>query len=103
MGYSETTTKQFRVYAPDLGYTTRSSVVDWDEGTPGGTVDLKIRGPRPQGTPNELPLRNPPGRPRLEEVEEEESVPIVTLPPPEKLNNFDIIIPTLRLNKIPAP
>lgn len=27
MGYSETTTKQFRVYAPDLGYTTRSSVV----------------------------------------------------------------------------
>jgi hypothetical protein len=103
MGYSETTTKQFRVYAPDLGYTTRSSVVDWDEGTLGGTVDLKIRGPRPQGTPNELPLRNPAGRPRLEEVEEEESVPIVTLPPPEKLNNFDIIIPVPRPNKIPAP
>jgi hypothetical protein len=28
IGYSETTTKQFKVYAPDLRYTTRSSVVD---------------------------------------------------------------------------
>ena len=64
---------------------------------------MKIWGPRPQGTPNELPLRNPTGRPRLEEVEEEESVPIVTLPTPAKLNNFDIIVPVPRLNKIPAP
>jgi hypothetical protein len=103
MGYSETTTKQFKVYAPDLGYTTRSSVVDWDEKTPGGTVDLKIRGPRPQGTPNELPLRNPAGRPRLEEVEEEEFIPIVTPPPPEELNNFDIVIPVPRANNTPAP
>jgi hypothetical protein len=63
---------------------------------------LKIQGPRLQGTPNELLLQNLPGRPRLKEVEEEESVLIVTLPLPEKLNNFDIIIPALRLNKIPA-
>ena len=32
MGYSETTAKQFKVYALDLGCTTRSAVVDWDEG-----------------------------------------------------------------------
>jgi hypothetical protein len=102
IGYSETTTKQFRVYTLDLRYTTRSSIVDWDEGTLGGTVDLKIQGPRPQGTPNELLLRNPARRPRLKEVEEEESIPIVALPLPEKLNNFDIIIPLLRPNKIPT-
>ena len=96
MGYSETTAKQFKVYAPDLGYTTRSAVVDWDEGIQGGTIDLKIRGPNPQGTPNELPLRNPAGRPKRL-VEEEEPIPTVSLPPQEKLNNFDIVIPA------PAP
>jgi hypothetical protein len=95
MGYSETTAKQFKVYAPDLGYTTRSAVVDWDEGVQGGTVDLKIRGPNPQGTPNELPLRNPAGRPKRPVEEREELLPIVTLPPKEKLNNFDVVIPTL--------
>ncbi len=92
MGYSETTAKQFKVYAPDLGYTTRSAVVDWDESVQGGTIDLRIRGPNPQGTPNELPLRNPVGRPKRS-VDEEELIPTVTPPPPEKLNNFDIIIP----------
>jgi hypothetical protein len=72
-------------------------VVDWDEGVQGGTVDLKTRGPNPQGTPNELPLRNPVGRTkRPMEEEEEEPLPIVILlPPQEKLNNFDRVIPVL--------
>ena len=95
MGYSETTAKQFKVYAPDLGYTTRSAVVDWDEGVQGGTVDLKIRGLNPQGTPNELPLQNPARRPRGPVEEGEELLLIVTLLPKEKLNNFDIVIPAL--------
>jgi hypothetical protein len=91
IGYSETTAKQFKVYTLDLGYTTRSAVVDWDENTLGGTVDLKIRGLNPQGTPNELLPRNPAGRPKKPELEEE-SIPMVTLLPPEGLNNFDIVI-----------
>jgi hypothetical protein len=74
MGYSNHTTKQYRIYAPDLGYTIRSSVVKFDETIKGGTIDLKLRisskvnpmpnAPLTQGTPNVLPDRNPKGRPR---------------------------------------
>jgi hypothetical protein len=95
MGYYETIVKQFKVYALDLGYTTRSAVVDCDEGVKGGTIDLKNRGLNPQGTLNDLPLRNPAGRPRRSIEEEKELLPIVILPPKEKLNNFDIAIPAL--------
>jgi hypothetical protein len=73
--------------------------VDWDKGTLEGTIDLKIQGPRLQGTPNELLLQNPARRLRLKEVEEEELLLIVALPLPEKLNNFNIIIPLLRPTK----
>jgi hypothetical protein len=88
MGYSDNTTKQFKVYAPDLGYTTRSASVVWDEGIVGGTIDLKVRGPNSQGTPCELPDRNPVGRPK-----QEETLQIVTPPSTEKLNNFSVVIP----------
>jgi hypothetical protein len=87
MGYSDETTKQYKVYAPDLGYTIMSSVVDFDENVLGGTVDLKIRGAYPQGTPNVLPNRNPVGRPK-------ETLTKVDLPPRSQLNNFEIVIPS---------
>lgn len=61
MGYEDTTNRQYRIYAPDLGYTTRSIVVHFDEGEKGGSVDLKLRIP---ATPNVLPDRNPRGRPK---------------------------------------
>jgi hypothetical protein len=65
MGYS-LTDKQMKVYAPDLGYTIRTSVVCVDEETIGGSIDLKIRIPSsPQGTPNTLVDRKRRGRPRL--------------------------------------
>jgi hypothetical protein len=44
MGYSDNTTKQFKVYTLDLGYMTRSALVVWDEGIVGGAIDLKIHG-----------------------------------------------------------
>lgn len=68
MGYSETTSKQLKIYSPELGYTFRSSRVLIDETTPGGTIDLRIRNcaSGPQGTQNVLPDRKPRGRPRKE-------------------------------------
>ena len=68
IGYLDNTTKQFKVYTPDLGYTTRSASVAWDEGIVGRTIDLKIRGPNSQGTLCELPDRNPTGRPKQGEM-----------------------------------
>ena len=66
MGYSETTSKQFKFYSPELGYTSRSSRLSVDEYTPGGTVDLRLRNipSGPQGTKNTMPDRRPRGRPR---------------------------------------
>jgi hypothetical protein len=87
MGYVDETTKQYKVYAPDLRTTVRSSVVDFEEETKGGTVDLNLPGENPQGTPNILTVRRPIGRPK------EPLIPTVELPPREKLNNFEIVIP----------
>jgi hypothetical protein len=63
-----------KVYAPDLGYTIRPSVVCIDEETIGGLVDLKLRIlSGPQGTPNTLVNRKRRGRPRLvDDVMEEQ-------------------------------
>jgi hypothetical protein len=88
MGYSDNTTKQFKVYTLDLGYTTRSASVVWDEGIVSGAIDLKIHGLNSQGTPCELPDHNPIGR-----LKQEETLQIVTLPSAEKLNNFSVVIP----------
>jgi hypothetical protein len=86
MGYVDETTKQHKVYAPDLRMTVRSSVIDFEEETKGGTVDLNLPGEHPQGTPNVLAVRKPVGRPK------EPLLPVVELPPREKLNNFEIVI-----------
>jgi hypothetical protein len=64
IGYSDNTTKQFKVYTPDLGYTTRSASVVWDKGIVSRAIDLKIHGPNSQGTPYKLPDHNPIGRPK---------------------------------------
>ena len=42
MGYEPTTSKQYRIYTPDLGYIMRTSVVNFDELIPRGDVDLCI-------------------------------------------------------------
>jgi Reverse transcriptase (RNA-dependent DNA polymerase)/gag-polypeptide of LTR copia-type len=69
MGYSPTTTKQFKVYSPELGYTHRSSRVIINEKVKGGTVELRLRKCEagPQGTFNEHADRNPRGRPKKEQ------------------------------------
>ena len=97
MGYVDETTKQHKVYAPDLRTTIRSSVVDFEEETKGGTVDLNLPGEHPQGTPNVLTVRKPVGRPK------EPLLPVVELPPREKLNNFEIVIPLQTPESIMQP
>ena len=72
---------------PDLQATVRASVVDFKKETKGGTVDLNLSEEHPQGTPNVLTICKPIGRPK------EPLLPTVDLPPQEKLNNFDIVIP----------
>jgi hypothetical protein len=61
VGYVDETTKQYRIYAPDLHRTIRSSIGDIDEDTPGGAIDLRLRIPTKTGA---LPERNPRGRPK---------------------------------------
>ncbi|KAF5207339.1 hypothetical protein FRX31_003074, partial [Thalictrum thalictroides] len=65
MGYSTTTDKQFKIYSPDLGYTTRASVIKVDETVRGGTLELRLRNIEsgPQGTCNVHLDRKPRGRP----------------------------------------
>lgn len=62
IGFSQTTNKHFKVYAPELGYTTRSSHLRVDENIKGGTVDLKFRKGNSQGTRNWFDDRKPVGR-----------------------------------------
>jgi len=73
--YVDETTKQYKVYAPDLQTTIRASVVDFEEETKGRTIDLNLPGEHPQGTPNVLTVRKLVGRPK------EPLLPIVELPP----------------------
>src|SRR5438045_5052985 len=42
MGYVDKTTKQYKVYAPDLWTTVRSSIVNFEEERNGGTVDINL-------------------------------------------------------------
>jgi hypothetical protein len=67
--------------------TIRSSVVDFEEETKGGTVDLNLLGEHLQGTLNVLTIHKLIRRPK------ELLLLIVDLPPKEKLNNFEIVIP----------
>jgi hypothetical protein len=41
--YSDTTTSQYKVYAPDLGYVTRISVVKFNKYQKGGLINLRLR------------------------------------------------------------
>ncbi|KAI1001986.1 hypothetical protein K3495_g6217 [Podosphaera aphanis] len=65
MGYSTTTDKQFKFYSPELGCTTRTSIIKVDESIGGGTLDLRLRNcsAGPQGTSNVQPDRKPRGSP----------------------------------------
>jgi hypothetical protein len=75
IGYVDETTKQYKVYIPDLQATVRASIVDFEEETKGRTVNLNLLGKYLQGTPNVLPVYKPIRRPK------ELLIPIVELPP----------------------
>jgi hypothetical protein len=45
------------MYAPDLEYIIKVTRVDFEEEILGGTVDLMMRGVKPQGTTTALPQR----------------------------------------------
>jgi len=62
--YSEETIKQVKIYILDLGYIIKVTRVDFEEEILGGTVDLIIRGVKPQGTMTALPQRQPVSRPK---------------------------------------
>lgn len=71
MGCIDSTTKHFKVYCPELGYTQRFSRVIVDESIRGGSIELRLRGETgPGGTTNLQPDRLPRGRPRKEDLKE---------------------------------
>ena len=61
VGYDDNTTKQYKIFAPDLGRVVKASTVIFDEDIPGGTINLHLS----KATPNELVKRKPVGRPKL--------------------------------------
>jgi hypothetical protein len=77
--------------------TIKSSVVDFKEETKGGTVDLNLLGEHLQGTPNVLTVHKLVGRPK------ELLLLVVELLPQEKLNNFEIVIPSQTPKSILRP
>jgi hypothetical protein len=81
VGYTGTT-KQLRVYSPELGYTFRSSKVLVDEKVKGGSIDPQLRNcvSGPQGILNLIPDHKPRGRPRKEITEITQSAPISPAP-----------------------
>ncbi len=56
IGYVNKTTKQYKVYTPDLQATVRASIVDFEEETKSRTIDLNFLGKHLQGTPNILTI-----------------------------------------------
>ena len=62
--YSEETIKQVKMYALDLRYIIKVTRVDFEEEILSGTVDLMMRGVKPQGTMTALPQRQPVSRPK---------------------------------------
>src|SRR3981189_1254442 len=85
MGYVNETTKQWRLYAPDLGRTITVSTIDFLESKRGGDLNLRIKGSHPQGTSSDPVDRKSIGRPK-------ETLRKVKLQPKKKLNNFEIRI-----------
>jgi hypothetical protein len=84
MGYSDKTTKHFKVYSPERGSTIVASVVKIDETVKGGTMDLRIRNSKsgPQGTKNVMLDRNPRGRPKGSTTKNKVIIPSF-IPPPD--------------------
>jgi hypothetical protein len=62
IGYIDKTTKQYKVYIPDLQTTVRTSIVDFEEETKGRTVDLNFPEKYLQSIPNILTIYKPIGR-----------------------------------------
>jgi hypothetical protein len=75
MGYSDTTTSQYKVYAPDLGYVTRTSVVKFNEHQKGGSMNLKLR----HGSANPNGSNNPKGS---KEIDPNRDTPPWKMSPP---------------------
>jgi hypothetical protein len=67
VGYTMTT-KQLRVYSPELSYIFRSSKMLVDKKVKGGSIDFQLRNciSGPQGIQNIMPDRKPRGRLRKE-------------------------------------
>jgi hypothetical protein len=55
IGYFKETIKQVKIYVLDLGYIIKVTRVDFEEEILGGTIDLIMRGAKPQGTTTALP------------------------------------------------
>jgi hypothetical protein len=55
--YSKETIKQVKIYTLDLGYIIKVIRVDFEEEILGETIDLIIKGAKPQGTMTALPQR----------------------------------------------
>jgi hypothetical protein len=49
IGYSKETTKQVKMYTPDLGYIIKVIRVDFKKEILNGTINLIIKGVKPQG------------------------------------------------------
>ena len=69
------------MYIPDLGYIIKVIRVDFEEEILDGTIDLIIRGVKPQGTMTALPQRQLISRLK-------ETLTDVKLPHSSQLNNF---------------
>jgi hypothetical protein len=55
IGYSKETIKQVKIYTLDLEYIIKVTRVDFKEEIPDGTINLIIKGAKPQGTITALP------------------------------------------------
>jgi hypothetical protein len=84
--YIDKTTKQYKVYIPDLQATIRTSIVDFEEETKSRTVDLNFLKKYLQSTPNIFTVYKPIRRPK------QLPIPIIELSFREKLNNFKIVV-----------
>ena len=58
IGFNTETTKQYRIYAPDLGRYIKASTVTFNKDRKGNNLDLKLK----KIIPNILPVRKPKSR-----------------------------------------
>jgi hypothetical protein len=84
--YIDKTTKQYKIYIPDLQTTVRSSIINFKEEIKNRTVNLNFLEKYLQSTSNIFTIYKLIGR--LKEL----PIPTIELPLREKLNNFEIVI-----------